>query len=92
MAEDYGRSLDLEVESCFVALSNLQRNALEKLQQRDHFNESGLATIKIKVLNQRSVPQLLTKELTLASLGSDLKEMVSKDIEMPEHKYVIKYC
>ncbi|KAF2899522.1 hypothetical protein ILUMI_06657 [Ignelater luminosus] len=86
LAEDYSIALNLPCDSCYAAISELQTHALEKLKQRDRFKESGIATLKIKILNQNASPKLISKEILLSSLGSDLKNIVSEHVEVPLDK------
>lgn len=70
--------MKISEEECYAALSELQGNALEKLKQREHFKESGLATVKLKLLNGVN-SKLLTKEVSLISPARNLKEIVAKE-------------
>lgn len=87
LSVDYSDRLEITVEECYAALSELQRNALEKLKQREHFKESGLATIKLKVLNGLN-SKLLTKEVSLGLPASRLKETIAKDVHISIEKLV----
>lgn len=82
----------LTTEACYTALLALQTNALENLRQRDHFKQSGLATVKLRLLNPNGSPKMVRKELLLSSLGSDFKELVSRDFDLPPQKYVSNNC
>lgn len=75
--------MNIPFESCFTAISELQTNALEKLKQRDRFKESGLATFKIKIINQKTTPKIITKEVKLSAFGNDLKEIIAGTINVP---------
>lgn len=84
--------MTITTEACYTALLALQTNALETLRQRDHFKQSGLATVKLRVLNHTGPPKTVRKELLLSSLGSDFKDLVSKDFGLPPQKYVSYNC
>lgn len=90
LAEDYSVSLKLEHKLCYDTLQKLLHNALEKLTQINRFKESGLATIKIKVLQQNINTKLITKEVSLNILGSDLKAIVYEEIRVPLERLVVQ--
>lgn len=85
---EYSQVLNLPYQYCNAALSELQTNALEKLKQRDHFKESGLATLKVKVLKESQSCRLLTKEVSLSSSTTELKSLIALDIDTPPEKCV----
>lgn len=78
--------MSLSIDVCYPAILQLQKNALNGLRQRDRFKESGVATVKLRVLSPNSSPTMVLKELPLSSLGSELKGLVSGDSEIPCHK------
>lgn len=86
---EYSQTLNLPYNYCNAALSELQTNALEKLKQRDRFKESGLATIKVKVLKESQSCRLLTKEVSLSSSTADLKNLIASDIDTSPERFVI---
>lgn len=81
--------MNIPYESCHSAVVELQINALEKLKQRDRFKESGIATVKIKLLCEGQSPKIITKELPLTSLTSDFKNSIVQDIQVPTERFVI---
>ncbi|XP_022906282.2 NEDD8 ultimate buster 1-like [Onthophagus taurus] len=83
LAADYARTLQLPQQSCFAALLELQSNALEKLKQRNRFKESGLATLKIKVLKQSGTPKVIVKEVPLTMIGEEFKKSIIDEIGVP---------
>lgn len=74
--------MQLPTEMCFAAISELQTNALEKLKQRDRFKESGFASLKIKIVSPNVTPKLLTKEVLLSINGSDMKRIISGNVNV----------
>lgn len=86
MAVDYSQRLHLPYDSCYAAISELQSHALEKLKERDIFKESGLATLKIKFLIPNGSPKLITKQILLSACGTDLKQVVSENAEIPSQR------
>lgn len=87
LSQDYSGRLEIPAEECYAALSELQGNALEKLKQREHFKESGVATIKLKLLNGANT-KLMTKEVSLAAPASSLKRIISRDANVSIDKLV----
>lgn len=85
---DYSQMLNLPYQYCNAALSELQTNALEKIKQRDRFKESGLATVKVKVLKESQSCRLLTKEVSLSSSTTELKNQIALDIDTSPEKYL----
>lgn len=69
-------------EICLETLKELQTSSLENLQQRNKFKESGLATIKIKVLHLNNPPKNVTKELCLTMNTIDLKTALLEELHL----------
>ncbi|GJQ65640.1 hypothetical protein Trydic_g7730 [Trypoxylus dichotomus] len=82
LAISYSTSLNLCYELCYSTLETLQSNALEKLSQIKRFKENGLATVKIKILQQNTNSKVVTKEVSLNMLGCDLKALVCEEINI----------
>lgn len=89
LSVDYSQVLNLPYQYCNAAISELQTNALEKLKQRDRFKESGLATVKIKVLKESQSCRLLTKEIPLSSSTAEFKNIIAVDIDTPPERFVM---
>lgn len=73
-------------DSCYSAIAELQSNALEKLKQRDRFRDSGVATVKVKVL-QGGSSKVVTKEVALTSNGADFKDVLMKELSASVDRY-----
>ncbi|KRT81584.1 Ubiquitin [Oryctes borbonicus] len=86
LAMNYSTSLNLSYELCYNTLQTLQSNAFEKLNQINRFKESGLATIKIKILQQSINSKIVTKEVYLSISGSELKALLCDDIKTPQER------
>ncbi|XP_076255328.1 NEDD8 ultimate buster 1-like [Rhynchophorus ferrugineus] len=80
LSRTISESLSLPNDMCFEVVKELQVNSLENLMQRSRFQNSGLATLKIKVVDQGKAPKLLTKEVMLSCRGNDLKQFICQDI------------
>lgn len=79
LAEDFSNSLNISIDVCFETLIELQTNSLEKLKQNSLYQESGVATLKIKVLQAAEGPKVLTKEVDLSLNTNDLRNIIIKD-------------
>jgi hypothetical protein len=86
LAQDYSKDVNASVDNCYDALLELQQNSLENLKQNSHYKESGVATLKIKILHPSSPPRILTKELLLSLRGTDIKDLISKEITINPDK------
>lgn len=85
---EYSKSLNLPFDACLAAVRDLQSCALENLKQRDRFKASGLATLKIKVLNASNPPKLLTQECLLSIYGADFKSSLGSALNTPADRYI----
>lgn len=85
---DYSRVLSLPYDSCYAAISELQTCALENLKQRNRYKESGVAAIKVKVLNIHSPPKMLTQECLLSTFGLDFKNSLGSSLNISSDRYV----
>ncbi|KAG5898600.1 hypothetical protein JTB14_020976 [Gonioctena quinquepunctata] len=82
LSQDYSGLLKIPFEVCYDTLKELQSNSLENLKQKNLFQKSGLATLKIKILHQHSPPTILTKELVLSMRTCDLKNIIKQDVNI----------
>lgn len=87
MAIEYGTSLGIPTDTCYTALTDLQTCALENLKQKNRYKESGIASIKVKVLNLSSPPRMLTQECLLSALGMDLKNNLAGNLNVPLERF-----
>ncbi|KAJ6638174.1 NEDD8 ultimate buster 1 [Pseudolycoriella hygida] len=74
------QELNVPVDYCKAALSELQNNALDKLRAQAEFAETGLATIKVRAPNQVGGTRLITINVKLTEIGSTLQELVAKEL------------
>lgn len=86
LCKTISEALNISQATCLEIIKELQTNSVENLKQKTRFEESGLATIKIKVVNQGKAPKILTKEVMLTLRGSDLKDVICQDISVPPEK------
>ncbi|XP_060530872.1 NEDD8 ultimate buster 1-like [Cylas formicarius] len=85
LAEQFGSVLEIPFETCLQIIQELQINSLENLKHINRFHESGLATLKIKVL-RLGTPLMLTIELMLTSRVLELKERISQHVSTPSER------
>lgn len=86
MGRDFSTILQLPETLCIAAVQELQNSALDKLAAKAKFNETGLASLKVRVPNQPGGTKLLTIEITLTSSGSDLQNLVSQKLNVTPSK------
>ncbi|XP_028146544.1 NEDD8 ultimate buster 1 [Diabrotica virgifera virgifera] len=82
LSEDFSKHLNIPCDICQEIIKDLQDNALENLKQKNHYKESGLATVKIKILHKNSPPRLIQKELLLSMMTNELKDLVRNEISV----------
>ncbi|XP_037050774.1 NEDD8 ultimate buster 1-like [Bradysia coprophila] len=82
LATDYCQVLNVPLNYCQAAISELQCNALDKLRARAEFAETGLATIKVRAPNQVGGTRLITINVKLSETGRTLQELVGKELEL----------
>lgn len=86
LSKTVSEALNISQAICLEIVKELQTNSVENLKQKTRFEESGLATLKIKIVNQGKAPKILTKEVMLTLRGSDLKDIICQDISVPSEK------
>lgn len=59
-------------------MKELQEFALEKLKERDHFKNTGIATLKVRIPTEGSGPRVHNIEIKLDEIGSQLKCEISQ--------------
>lgn len=79
-------TLSLSIDTCLEIVKELQVNSLENLKQRNRFQDSGLATLKIKIVSQGKPPRILIKEMMLSCRGCELREKICQDVSIEPDK------
>lgn len=79
----------MPVELCTETILELQRNSLENLKQKNQYQESGLATLKIKVLLQGAPPKILTKQIKLSLNASEMRTIIITEMNISSDRYTI---
>lgn len=75
----YSGDLALKEHVVAQALEHLRLHALEKLAERNKFQATGIATLKVKVAaGQGSAKQVIPLEISIDKTGADLKQQISE--------------
>ncbi|KAH8336725.1 NEDD8 ultimate buster 1 isoform X1 [Drosophila kikkawai] len=91
LAAEYGRFLGIPSDRCYFVLTELQDNALRKLAARREFNATGLATFKVRRIDNRGGGGTTTMQdvkCDLNSLGSDLQAAIAAKLQLPDSNHV----
>ncbi|XP_017056314.1 NEDD8 ultimate buster 1 [Drosophila ficusphila] len=89
LANEYSRKLSLDVTRCKFILTELQENALRKLAARREFTATGMATFKVRRIDNRSgTTNILDIKCDLNSLGSDLQMAIADKLQLPNADHV----
>lgn len=85
--------MKIDKNICITALQELQKHALDKLHDKEKYQETGIAIIKVKLSgNVVSVPdsstssRILSINISLSSTTSDLQSAVSEQINVPPER------
>ncbi|KAK7113138.1 hypothetical protein V1264_012483 [Littorina saxatilis] len=80
----YAKDLVMKEEIVARALESLRVHALAKLAERNKFQTTGLATVKVKVPAglKSSAKRVISLEMSLDKCGADLKQAVSTETGM----------
>ncbi|CAH0561061.1 unnamed protein product [Brassicogethes aeneus] len=79
ISQNYSEGLNIPSGVCKEIIGQLQVVAIENLKQKNEFEKSGKATIKIKILQAQSPARIITKEILLSMRAIDLKDILSND-------------
>lgn len=80
LVRNYSSSLGIAADSCLAALLELQQHALERLRERDHFRETGLATIKVRVPDKNPSRRIISVETKLTATVQEMQQAVASQI------------
>lgn len=90
----YCKDLKLSTDTVADILESLRQHAIQKLQERNRFQESGLATIKVKISGQKtkdeSRPGVISVETSLDNTGQAFRQMIAEKVAaLPEQLKII---
>ncbi|PIK47243.1 putative NEDD8 ultimate buster 1 [Apostichopus japonicus] len=85
VVQQYSTSLNLSVDVLLEIFEELRQHALAKLAARKQFQETGLATLKIKVPgNISSQKKLFDISFKLEEKADVLREQIASDVQLPK--------
>ncbi|KAH8252630.1 hypothetical protein KR032_000871 [Drosophila birchii] len=91
LAAEYGRCLGIAADRCYFVLTELQDNALRKLAARREFDATGLATFKVRRIDNRGGGGTTTMQdvkCDLNALGSDLQAAIAAKLQLTDANHV----
>lgn len=93
LAERFAKDLKIPLESCQIALLDLQSNALKKLDAKRVFEASGVACFALKVCKSQAPPENnKSVNCQLDQLGSVLLEVICKELGEPDGSNIKVIC
>lgn len=73
--------LNLPPDECLGSLKDLQTNALDCLKTNRVFQDTGVASVKVRVTGEQ--PQVLTINMLLTSSAAELVNEISASVSVP---------
>ncbi|XP_066257356.1 NEDD8 ultimate buster 1-like [Euwallacea similis] len=92
LSKSLSEALQFPLDICTDIVKELQLNSLENLKRKTQFQESGVATLKIKIVEQGKAPTILVKEVMLTCRSCDLKEIICQEIPISPEKLKLISC
>ncbi|XP_050080327.1 NEDD8 ultimate buster 1 [Anopheles maculipalpis] len=86
LARQLGPELGITTELCQEGLAALQRNALEKLQAKDEFQRTGVATVRIRAPTQTGSNREFDVKVKITEQGNHLCELVGQRLSLDARK------
>ncbi|XP_053670259.1 NEDD8 ultimate buster 1 [Anopheles nili] len=87
MAESLGTELAIPIDLCEKALIALQRNALDKLESKDEFQKTGIATLKVRAPTQSAVDRReFNLKIKTTETGWALSEKIAQQLMLDARK------
>jgi len=80
LAFNFSDILTLPQEMVLESLKKLQLNALEKLSSRSQFQETGLATVRVKLIGSDRELQIIT--INLYQTGESLRDVIISTMKL----------
>ena len=84
----YSSGLGIDAVSCLAALKELQEHALDRLRERDHFRETGLATVKVRVPDENGGRRIISIQTKLSANVEEFQQSVAEQIGIESLRYV----
>uniref|UniRef100_A0A182QJ34 UBA domain-containing protein n=1 Tax=Anopheles farauti TaxID=69004 RepID=A0A182QJ34_9DIPT len=86
LADQLGPELGIATELCKEGLKVLQRNALEKLQSKDEFQKTGIATVRIRAPTQTGSNREFDMKVKITDTGNELCELIAQRLSLDARK------
>ena len=86
LAEQFGAELGIATELCLRTLTALQRNALDKLQSKDEFQRTGLATVRVRAPTQTGSNREFDLKVQVTETGGQLCELIGQRLSLDARK------
>ncbi|KAJ9594376.1 hypothetical protein L9F63_014199, partial [Diploptera punctata] len=80
LMEKYSALLGIDPESCLAALKELQQHALDRLREREHFRETGLATLKVRVPDENGSRRIISLHTKLTATVEEFQRSIANEI------------
>lgn len=81
LASSFQEELNISLKNCLNTLRKLQQNALEKLQSKDEFSKTGIATLRIRAPTQGAANRHFEVKIRTADKAHDLAELIASKLE-----------
>ncbi|XP_033170633.1 NEDD8 ultimate buster 1 [Drosophila mauritiana] len=88
LALKYSGTLSIDIDRCKFILTELQENALRTLAARREFSSTGIATLKVRRIDQHSGATMVEVKCSLDIMGSELLADIAKKLEVPNAAHV----
>ena len=87
LVKNYSSSLGISADSCLASLLELQQHALDRLRERDHFRETGLATIRVRVTDKNHSRRIISLETKLSATVQEVQQAVASQVGVDFDRY-----
>lgn len=88
LMKNYSISLGIPAASCLAVLRELQQHALIRVRERDHFKETGLATIRVRVPDENHSRRIISLETKLCATVQEVQQAVASQIGVEFDRYL----
>lgn len=79
--------MSISFEECLHCLIILQKKALDNLRERNNYQSTGLATLKVRMIpNEERQTKIITISIDLSKSGKSLAETISAEVSVPKER------
>lgn len=86
LTKSYSSSLRIDPDSCIAALRELQEHALDRLRERDHFRETGLASLKVRVPDENGSRRIISLQIKLTATVEEFQQNLADQIGIEQER------